>query len=76
MGEPANPTPKERAERHKTAEAIVESVIADEEMPLPGLIPVSIPNRGVFFKASDVEDFIFHLAHEITILRKERGEAP
>ena len=74
MGEPAEPTPDERAERHQVAAAIVESVIADEKMPLPGLVPIVIPNQGLFFKATDVENFVFHQAHEITLLLNERND--
>ena len=73
MGEPAEPTPDERSERHQVAAAIVESVIADEKMPLPGLVPVAVAGQGLFFKASDVENFVFHQAHEITLLLKERS---
>ena len=73
MGEPAEPTPEERDERQKIAAAIVESVAADEKMPLPGLVPVAIANQGLFFKAADVENFVFHQAHEITLLLKERS---
>lgn len=74
MGEPAEPTQDERDERHKVAAAIVESVIADEKMPLPGLVPVAIPNQGLFFKVTDVENFVFHQAHEITLLLQERSK--
>lgn len=76
MGEPAEPTPDERDERQKRAAAIVESVAADEKMPLPGLTTVSIGGKGRFFPAEEVEEFVFHLAHEITILLRDRGAAP
>ena len=69
MGEPANPTPSERAERQKLAAAIVESVRDDEKMPLPGLKAIAVQYKGVFFDAVEVEEFVFHLAHEITLLK-------
>lgn len=67
MGDPANPTPAERAERHKKAAAIVQSVIDDEAMP-----------TGVDYDArvgtvrEQVEQIVFDLAQEITILLAER----
>jgi len=72
MGEPANPTPAERAERQEIAAAIVESVRNDEKMPLPGLKAITIQYKGVFFDAVEVEEFVFKLAQEITILLEER----
>jgi hypothetical protein len=74
MGEPAEPTQKEREERHQFAAAIVESVAADEKMPLP-LTTVSIAGKGRFFPADEVENLMFHLAHEVTILLAERKES-
>lgn len=67
MGEPANPTPAERAERQKIAAAIVESVRNDERMPLPGLTAITY-SKGLAFDAVDVENFVFQLAQEITLL--------
>jgi len=72
MGEPAEPTQEERDERHKFSAAIVESVAADEKMPLP-LTTISIGGNGRFFPAEEVENLMFHLAQEITILLKERS---
>ena len=78
MGEPVNPTPAERAERQKIAAAIVASVRVNAKMPLPGLKAIAIQYKGVFFDAVEVEDFVFHLAREITLLLEERStkEAP
>lgn len=76
MGEPAEPTREERDERQKLAAAIVESVAADEKMPLPGIPTVSIGGKGRFFPADEVENLMFHLAHEITLLLRDRGAAP
>ena len=75
MGEPATPTPIEREERQKIATAIVESVASDEKMPLPGLNPITLQNKGVFFDAKEVKEFVFGLAQEITILLEERAGA-
>ena len=72
MGEPANPTPTERAERQKLAAAIVESVRKDKKMPLPGLRAIAIQYKGLFFDCVEVENFVFHLAHEITLLIEEQ----
>ena len=72
MGEPASPTPAERAERQANARAIVESVRADEKMPLPGLKAIAIQHKGLYFDCVDVEEFVFKLAQEITILLDER----
>ncbi|HSX22557.1 MAG TPA: hypothetical protein VLE97_07275 [Gaiellaceae bacterium] len=72
MGEPANPTPTERAERQKKAAAIVQSVIDDEEMPTG----VDYEGRKRIVQ-DQVEQIVFDLAHEITLLLKERGgDAP
>jgi hypothetical protein len=76
MGEPANPTPTERAERQKIAAAIVESVRNDEKMPLPGLKAIAIQYKGLFFDCVDVEEFVFKLAQEITILLDEKAGRP
>ena len=73
MGEPANPTPAERAERQKIAAAIVESVRNDAKMPLPGLKAIAIQYKGLFFDCVDVEEFVFKLAQEITILLDEKA---
>ena len=72
MGQPAEPTPAERAERQKIAAAIVESVRNDAKMPLPGLKAIAIQYKGLFFDAEEVEQFVFHLAHEITLLIEDR----
>lgn len=71
MGEPANPTPVERSERQKIAAAIVESVRNDAKMPLPGLKAIAIQYKGLFFDCVDVEEFVFKLAQELTILLEE-----
>jgi hypothetical protein len=83
MGEPANPTPTERAERQKIAAAIVESVRNDEKMPLPGLKVIvytatSIDHsaRGIAFDCLAVEEFVLKLAQEITILLDEKAGRP
>lgn len=75
MGEPAEPTAAERSDRQKLAIAIVESVRNDEKMPLPGLKAVAIQYKGLFFDAIEVENFVFGLAQEITILLTERKGA-
>ena len=72
MGEPANPTPAERADRQASARAIVESVRADEKMPLPGLKAIAFQYKGLYFDCVEVEEFVFKLAQEITILLDER----
>ena len=72
MGEVAQPPQSEREERQKLAATIVESVEADEKMPLPGLTAITLERKGLFFAAEDVENFVFHLAHEITLLLAER----
>ena len=78
MGEPANPTPAERLERQQIAAAIVESVRVNAKIPLPGLKAIAFQYKGVFFDAVEVENFVFHLAREITLLLEERAtkEAP
>lgn len=76
MGEPATPTPAERTERQQLAAAIVESVRNDEKMPLPGLKAIAIQYKGLFFDAVEVENFVFTLAQEITILVQEELERP
>jgi hypothetical protein len=83
MGEPANPTPVERSERQKIAAAIVESVRNDERMPLPGLKALTYTStsldraaRGIAFDCVDVEEFVFKLAQEITILLDEKAGRP
>ena len=77
MGEPANPTPAERAERHKLAAAIVESVVNDESMPLPFEWPKDVPLDCPDCPVTDAEDLIFALAQEVTILLAERkGPTP
>lgn len=76
MGEPAEPTAAERADRHKLATAIVESVRNDERMPLPFDWPKSVPLDCPDCPVSDAEELIFALAQEITILLAERkGDA-
>lgn len=72
MGEPPSPTPDDRAERQKIAAAIVESVRNDEKMPLPGLTAIAIQYKGLFFDCVKVEEFVFKLAQEITILLEAR----
>lgn len=80
MGEPPSPTPAQRSERQQLAAAIVESVRTNAKMPLPGLnVAIAIQSKGIFFDVIEVEDFVFHLAHEITLLLEERTtkeEAP
>ena len=73
MGEIAQPSPAERAERQKIAAAIVESVRADEKMPLPGLKAIAIQYKGLYFDCVDVEEFVFKLAQEIILLLDERS---
>jgi hypothetical protein len=72
MGEPAEPTEAERKERWQLAAAIVESVRNDEEMPIgiewPKKVPLDCPDCPV----SAIEELIFDLAQEITILLAER----
>ena len=72
MGELAEPTQEERDDRHKLSAAIVESVAADEKMPLP-LTTVSIAGKGRFYPADEVENLMFHFADEIQHLLAERS---
>ena len=77
MGDPANPTPAERHERHELAAAIVESVVNDERMPLPFEWPTKVPLDCPDCPVTDAEELIFALAQEITILLTERrGQTP
>lgn len=72
MGEPAQPTEAERRETRELAARIVESVRADEPMPLPedveDAIVVSLDER----MTAAVKDLYFRLAQEIELLRAER----
>ena len=70
MGDPANPAPAEREAHQTIAAAIVESVLNDAKMPLPGLGTIAVQGKGVFFDAVAVEPFVFHLAHEIVLLEE------
>lgn len=71
MGEVAQPSAADRVKQQKIAAAIVESVRNDEKMPLP-LKAIGIQYKGLFYDVVEVEDFIFFLAQEITILMTER----
>ena len=71
MGEPANPTPAERTERQAKSVAIVESVRNDERMPLEINFEASV--RTV---RAQVEELVFKLTQEITILLEEQGSKP
>lgn len=59
MGEPAQPTPEDRARTRELAAAIVESVRNDETMPLP--LPLC-------YVHADVQTLVFRLAQEIALL--------
>jgi len=69
VGEPANPTLAERAERQGKAAAIVQSVVGDEAMPTG--VDYEAPKHVV---RAQVEQIVFDLAHEITLLLQERGQ--
>jgi hypothetical protein len=71
MGEPAEPTKAERERNQQLAAAIVESVRNDEEMPI-GIEWPKNPLDCADCPVSAVEELVFQLAQEITILVAER----
>lgn len=70
MGDPTTPTPADRAKTRALCEAIVESIRADERMPLP----FAPPHPTTVYDRRKVEDFIFHIALEVLELGREAGE--
>jgi hypothetical protein len=70
MGDPAEVSPRDRLAVRTLASAIVDSVRADEEMPL-GLDEVTTGGRA-YYRRSDVETLAFGLAQEIGQLAAER----
>lgn len=73
MGEPATPTPADRAETRDISYAIVESVRNDVVMPLPADVDSVCRSLGMSDERMfAVENFIFRLAQEITLLVEER----
>lgn len=69
MGEPANPTPSERAETRAIARAIVEAVRNDEAWP---------PGTAFFARTdgdrADFEVMQFRFAQEIGLLENELAD--
>lgn len=66
MGEPATPPPAERAATRQLATAIVEAVVDEEELP----IGIDFDLRVADVRAQ-VEELVFRLAQEVTLLAEE-----
>jgi hypothetical protein len=75
MGQPATPSPRERAETRALCQRIVQSVIDDASMPLPIDWPTKVPLDCPCCPVSDVEDLVMSLAQEVVALQQERDEA-
>lgn len=72
MGEPCQPSKKDREETRRLATAIVESVRNDERMPA---IQIHDTIAGRFYSSNDVNAVVLQLAQEICALQEERDDA-
>lgn len=77
MGEPAEPTPVERARRRALAREFIAAVTEDREDPLQLLLASNDRLDAIKFGdldcSEDIELMMFGLAQEIVLLIKESG---